>query len=78
MVYRMVKHTLCSNLANCGSKFVGVLAPLAVPPLHILFLAYFWQDFARDVDRQYCSCSCWDTVFKGNAKYVYSINNSTG
>ncbi|XP_043281850.1 uncharacterized protein [Venturia canescens] len=82
MVYRMVKHTLCSNFASCGSRFVGILAPLTVPPLHILFLFHFWQDYARDVDRQYCSCSCWDTVFKGSyesgiASYKHMYFNAT-
>ncbi|KAK0161196.1 hypothetical protein PV327_009693 [Microctonus hyperodae] len=82
MVHRMLKRVIFSNISNCSSKFIGILAPLIVPPLHILFLFYFWQEFSRDVDRQYCSCSCWDTVFKGSyesgiASYKHMYFNAT-
>lgn len=62
----MPNNLLQINVATCGSKVAGLIAPLTLPPLHIAFLYYFWQDFAREVDKQYCTCSCWDTVFKGN------------
>ncbi|XP_074114528.1 uncharacterized protein LOC141537432 [Cotesia typhae] len=82
MVVRILSRVICSNFVNYGSKIIGMLAPLLVPPLHILFLYYFWREFARDVDKQYCSCSCWDTVFKGSyesgiASYKHMYFNAT-
>lgn len=65
-VLKMLRRILCKNIATCGSRFVGILGPLTIPPLQIATLYYFWQDYARVVDKRYCSCSCWDTVFKGN------------
>ncbi|XP_051162289.1 uncharacterized protein LOC127282200 [Leptopilina boulardi] len=78
----MFKRILYINIATIGSKICGFIAPLLIPPLHIAFLYYFWQDFARDVDKQYCSCSCWDTVFKGSyesgiASYKHMYFNAT-
>lgn len=82
MVHRILKRLIFSNISNFGSKLIGVLAPLVIPPLHILFLWYFWREFSRDVDKQYCSCSCWDTVFKGSyesgiASYKHMYFNAT-
>ncbi|XP_024080496.1 uncharacterized protein LOC106664530 isoform X2 [Cimex lectularius] len=47
------------------AKVIGCLPPALIPPIHIATLYYVWQSFSRRVDRRYCSCSCWDTVFKG-------------
>ncbi|XP_066589937.1 uncharacterized protein [Prorops nasuta] len=79
---KMLKRLMYANFAKLGSRFVGILAPLTVPPLHIAFLYYFWQEYMRDVDKQYCSCSCWDTVFKGSyesgiASYKHMYFNAT-
>lgn len=43
----------------------GSLGPALIPPAHIAILWFFWQNYARYVDQRFCTCSCWDTVFKG-------------
>ena len=63
--------------AACGS-----LAPALIPPAHIAVLWYFWQSYSRYVDKRFCSCSCWDTVFKGPyesgiASYKHMYFNAT-
>ncbi|KAK2587594.1 hypothetical protein KPH14_003722 [Odynerus spinipes] len=78
----LLKRLLYTNFVLCGSKAIGILAPITIPPLHIAFLYYFWQEYSRDVDKQYCSCSCWDTVFKGSyesgiASYKHMYFNAT-
>ncbi|KAL0123141.1 hypothetical protein PUN28_007639 [Cardiocondyla obscurior] len=79
---KMLKNILCKNIATSGSRFVGILGPLTIPPLQIATLYYFWQDYSRVVDKRYCSCSCWDTVFKGSyesgiAPYKHMYFNAT-
>uniref|UniRef100_A0A336N3P6 CSON010239 protein n=1 Tax=Culicoides sonorensis TaxID=179676 RepID=A0A336N3P6_CULSO len=60
----------------------GTLGPALIPPAHIAILYYFWQNYSRNVDRRFCSCSCWDTVFKGTyetgvASYKHMYFNAT-
>ncbi|EFN78460.1 uncharacterized protein LOC105188702 [Harpegnathos saltator] len=70
------------SFATYGSNLMGIIAPLSIPPLHIASLFYFWQEYSRVVDKEYCSCSCWDTVFKGSyesgiASYKHMYFNAT-
>lgn len=63
--------------AACGS-----LAPALIPPAHMLVLAYFWENYSRYVDKHFCTCSCWDTIFKGPyesgvASYKHLYFNAT-
>lgn len=60
----------------------GTLGPALLPPAHIAILWYFWQNYSRYVDKRFCSCSCWDTVFKGTyesgiASYKHMYFNAT-
>lgn len=62
--------------------FVAALFPTILPIAHICVLWYFWQSYARFVDKRFCSCSCWDTVFKatyesGIASYKNFYFNAT-
>ncbi|XP_011161196.1 uncharacterized protein LOC105196788 [Solenopsis invicta] len=79
---KMLKRALCKNITTSGSRFMGIIGPLTIPPLQIVTLYYFWQDYSRVVDKRYCSCSCWDTVFKGSyesgiAPYKHMYFNAT-
>lgn len=58
---------------NWLAVLCGCLAPVFFPPIHIGILYFFWEDFSRSVDKHFCSCSCWDTVFKGGliANYMH-------
>lgn len=51
-------------------------------PAHIYVLWRFWQSYSRYVDKRVCSCSCWDTVYKGPyesgvASYKHMYFNAT-
>lgn len=60
----------------------GALMPVIILPVHISILWHFWQSYSRYVDKRFCSCSCWDTVFKGTyesgiASYKHLYFNAT-
>lgn len=70
------------RIAKWISILCGCLAPALIPPAHIAVLWYFWKNYSRYVDRRFCSCSCWDTVFKGPyesgiASYKHIYFNAT-
>uniref|UniRef100_A0A1B6J3J9 Uncharacterized protein n=2 Tax=Homalodisca liturata TaxID=320908 RepID=A0A1B6J3J9_9HEMI len=61
---------------------IACLGPIVIPPLHIYIIYHFWRQYSRHVDRHYCTCSCWDTVFKGTyesgiASYKHVYFNAT-
>ncbi|XP_048514652.1 uncharacterized protein LOC105693248 [Athalia rosae] len=82
MNLRMFANRIFPRLITYSSQAAGILAPLTIPPAHIAVLYYFWPEFSRNVDKRYCSCSCWDTVFKGSyesgvASYKHMYFNAT-
>lgn len=70
------------RLSSFFPSLIGFLFPTLLPIAHIVVLWYFWQAYARFVDKRFCSCSCWDTVFKatyesGIASYKNFYFNAT-
>lgn len=63
----------------------GFLVPVLLPFFHFGIISHLWDEFNYKVDRNLCSCSCWDTIFKGiyergpaGYKHVYfNITSST-
>uniref|UniRef100_A0A8D8YUX8 Uncharacterized protein n=1 Tax=Cacopsylla melanoneura TaxID=428564 RepID=A0A8D8YUX8_9HEMI len=71
-----------TGLASQLVLSLSYLIPGLLLPLHIYTFYYFWSDYKRDVDKHLCSCSCWDTVFKGSyesgvASYKHVYFNAT-
>lgn len=61
---------------------LGIIGPIVIPIAHMVVLWFYWQNYARFVDRRFCSCSCWDTLFKmsyetGIASYKHLYFNAT-
>ena len=50
-------------LSGC---IIGLLIPICIPFLHFGIISHLWDEFNYKVDRILCTCSCWDTIFKGN------------
>lgn len=73
---------LFNMIKSCFIKILSGLFPSLIPPIHVYILYKFWGKYARRVDKRYCSCSCWDTVFKGTyesgvASYKHMYFNAT-
>lgn len=50
---------------------IGCLGPLIVPFLHIGLIYRLWSRYNRQIDPKTCTCSCWDTAFKGECWWIY-------
>lgn len=49
------------------TKLLACFGPMLIPPIHIYIVYHFWRQYNHRVDKRYCTCSCWDTVFKGES-----------
>ena len=76
-------------MESIGPRYKSVLAgvfglsvPVLIPVGQFgLVFGWLWDQYNRPVDRKLCSCSCWDTVFKGSyetgvGKYKHFYFNS--
>ncbi|XP_047488332.1 uncharacterized protein LOC125038779 [Penaeus chinensis] len=51
--------------SNVLGTLAGFLIPVLLPFFHLGIISHLWDEFNYKVDRKGCSCSCWDTIFKG-------------
>lgn len=54
---------------------LGIIGPIFIPIAHMLVLFWYWQSYARFVDRRFCSCSCWDTVRSSSDEPLSNIGS---
>nr|XP_053654799.1 uncharacterized protein LOC128703937 isoform X2 [Cherax quadricarinatus] len=47
------------------AAFIGFLVTITLPFFHFGIISHLWDEFNYKVDRHKCTCSCWDTIFKG-------------
>lgn len=63
--------TTPTNVPSKKTQCIALLVPVFLPAIHILILEKFWSDFNVNVNKEHCTCSCWDTVFKGMGNSAY-------
>lgn len=55
---------------------LAAFIPILIPGLQFGLVFRIWDVYNKPVNREFCQCSCWDTVFKGettrNARYFYA------
>ncbi|UYV81959.1 hypothetical protein LAZ67_21000229 [Cordylochernes scorpioides] len=54
--------TYRSTIVTCVA---ALLLPILLPLIHLGLVFRLWDRYLHTVDRDSCSCSCWDTGFKG-------------
>ena len=45
---------------------IALLIPLAFTTGHMLLFSYLYSGTKHVMDKKACTCSCWDTIFKGS------------
>ena len=50
-------------------SLLAATVPIIVPAVQFGYIFNLWSKYNKPVNKNLCSCSCWDTVFKGN-KYI--------
>ncbi|XP_046684181.1 uncharacterized protein LOC124369984 isoform X1 [Homalodisca vitripennis] len=79
---KLLKTNPYSLVFSFSLVLIGCLGPMLIPPLHISVVYYFWSNYNRAINKHLCSCSCWDSIFKGPyesgvASYKHVYFNST-
>lgn len=47
-------------------SLLAAAVPIIIPAVQFGYIYNLWSHYNKPVNRQQCSCSCWDTVFKAN------------
>ena len=57
------------NKMDWTTRFVPVLiaalVPILIPVIQFGVIFRLWDKYNKPINKDLCSCSCWDTVFKG-------------
>lgn len=64
IIYVIMKIQQYKQVFIC--MFGAVLLPIIIPYIHLGIVYQLWDKYTMKVNRETCSCSCWDTAFKGN------------
>ena len=51
-------------------SLLAATVPIIIPAVQFGYIFNIWSKYNKPVNRNLCSCSCWDTVFKGNADLI--------
>lgn len=57
--------SLKNKKATFLGVFIGFSVPIFIPFIHFGVISHLWDEFNYKVDKLGCTCSCWDTIFKG-------------
>ena len=54
-------------------SFLAAAVPIIIPAVQFGYVFNLWKQYNKPVSKEHCSCSCWDTVFKGEAYLLRTI-----
>lgn len=52
----------------CSALAVSI--PIIIPTVQFGVIFRLWDKYNKPVNKDICQCSCWDTVFKGEEKFL--------